>query len=114
MDVHGIIGLIKLHLHTFLVVITSRKEIKVPGLGAPVFLATDFRLLPVPKDAKPSLLSHPVEKMLLNLLKSHLFSAPLYFSYGVDLGSSFQRQGSSQYQTSAPLWKRVSVPCSYM
>lgn len=107
LDVWGIIGIIQLHVSKFLVVITSRKEIKVAGLAAPVYLATDFRLFPVPKDAKPSLLTHPVERTLLNLLKSHLYSAPLYFSYGWDIGSSFQRQSQSTYDAGAPLWKRT-------
>ncbi|UZJ54738.1 hypothetical protein CBS101457_004058 [Exobasidium rhododendri] len=107
MDVWGILGLIQLHTNKFLVVITARKEIKVAGFAAPVFLATDFRLFPVPKDAKPSLLNNPVEKTLLNLLKSHLYSGPLYFSYGWDLGSSFQRQSSSEYSKEPSLWKRT-------
>lgn len=103
----GIIGLIQLHLNKFLVVITSRKELKIAGVAAPVYLATDFRLFPVPKDAKPSLMNHPVEKTLLNLLKSHLYSGPLYFSYGWDIGSSFQRQNRSDYSKEAPLWKKT-------
>lgn len=77
------------------------------GLAAPVYLATDFRVFPIPKDAKPSLMSHPIEKTLLSLLKGHLFSAPLYFSYGWDLPSSFQRQSRSDYDTEAPLWQKT-------
>jgi phosphatidylinositol 4-phosphatase len=107
LDVWGIIGIIQLHISKFLVVITSRKEIKVAGLAAPVYLATDFRLFPIPKDAKPSLLNHPIEKTLLNLLKTHLYSAPLYFSYGWDIGSSFQRQSQSNYEVKAALWKKT-------
>lgn len=99
--------MIQLHLNKFLIVITSRKEIKVAGLAAPVYLATDFRLFPVPKDAKPSLMQNPVEKSLLGLLKMHLYSGPLYYSYGWDIGSSFQRQSASHYNLQAPLWERT-------
>lgn len=76
-------------------------------MAASVYLATDFRLFPVSKDAKPSLLQNPVEKTLLHLLKSHLYSGPLYFSYGWDIGSSFQRQSRSDYQQDAPLWQKT-------
>jgi hypothetical protein len=105
--VAGIIGLIQLHVNKYLVVITSRKEFLIEGADAPVYLATDFRLFPVPKDAKSTLLNHPIEKTLLNLLKSHLYSGPLYFSYGWDICSSFQRQNSKSYDREAPLWMKT-------
>jgi hypothetical protein len=94
-------------VNKFLVVITARTEFKVAGLTSPVYLATDFRLFPVSTDAKTTLLQNPEEKTLLNLLKSHLYSGPLYFSYGWDIGSSFQRQSSTEYSNEKPLWKRT-------
>ncbi|EPQ32453.1 uncharacterized protein PFL1_00649 [Pseudozyma flocculosa PF-1] len=105
MDVHGILGLIKLHTTEFLIVITSRKKV-AEVLGADIFMATDFRVLPVNREANPSLLRHPVEKTLLGLLKSHLYSAPFYFSYRYDLTSSLQRQNVVA-DASQPLWKRA-------
>ncbi len=105
MDVQGIVGIIKLHTSEFLVVITSKKKVAEIA-GADVFMATEFRVLPLEKEANPSLLKHPVEKTLLGLLKSHLYSAPFYFSYGYDLTSSMQRQADLTNQ-SAPLWQRT-------
>ncbi|KAJ9477010.1 Phosphatidylinositol-3-phosphatase SAC1 [Pseudozyma hubeiensis] len=105
MSVHGIVGIIKLHKSEFLVVITSKKKVAEIA-GADVYMATEFRTLPVDKDANPSLLKHPVEKTLLGLLKAHLYSAPFYFSYGYDLTSSMQRQAGLKDQ-SAPLWQRT-------
>ncbi|KAN0066273.1 Phosphoinositide phosphatase sac1 [Thecaphora frezii] len=107
MTVHGILGLIKLHTTEFLVIITSRQKV-AEILGADVFMATDFRVLPVNREADPSILRHPVEKTLLGLLKSHLYSAPFYFSYAYDLTSSLQRQSTVvDADPAQPLWKRA-------
>lgn len=105
MAVHGLVGIIKLHTSEFLVVITSKKKVAEIA-GADIYMATEFRVLPLEKEANPSLLKHPVEKTLLGLLKSHLYSAPFYFSYGYDLTSSMQRQASISNKT-APLWQRT-------
>lgn len=106
-DVSAIVGIIQLHTSKFLVVATTRKEFKVAGLAAPVYLATNFNVLPIVKGGSSSLLNHPVDKSLVQLLQSHLYSGPLYFSYGWDLGTSFQRQSSSQYSRQAPLWQKT-------
>ena len=66
--VHGIIGIITLHTTDFVIVITNRKH-AASLLGADVFLATDFRMLPISSDANPGLLKHPVEKKLIQLVK---------------------------------------------
>ncbi|EST09807.1 Synaptojanin, N-terminal [Kalmanozyma brasiliensis GHG001] len=105
MSVHGIVGIIKLHRSEFVVVITSKKKVAEIA-GADVFMATEFRTLPLDKEANPSLLKHPVEKTLLGLLKAHLYSAPFYFSYEYDLTSSMQRQAGLKHD-SAPLWQRT-------
>lgn len=105
MSVQGIVGIIKLHVSEFLVVITSKKKVAEIA-GADVFMATEFRVLPIEKEANPSLLKHPVEKTLLGLLKSHLYSAPFYFSYDYDLTSSMQRQAAVN-DPGAPLWQRT-------
>ncbi|PWZ02824.1 putative SAC1-recessive suppressor of secretory defect [Testicularia cyperi] len=104
-NVHGIVGIIKLHTSEFLIVVTNKKKV-AEICGADVFMATDFRVFPVEKEANPSLLKHPVEKTLLSLLKSHLYSAPFYFSYNYDLTSSMQRQAGLTNK-SAPLWQRT-------
>ncbi|SPC65200.1 probable SAC1 - recessive suppressor of secretory defect [Ustilago sp. UG-2017b] len=105
MPVQGMVGIIKLHKSEFLVVITSKKKVAEIA-GANVHMATEFRVLPLEKEANPSLLKHPVEKTLLGLLKSHLYSAPFYFSYDYDLTSSMQRQAGIQNR-SASLWQRT-------
>ena len=78
--VHGILGMITLHTCDFLVVITNRKRV-TSILDSTIYLATDFRLLPVLSDANPAMLSHPIEKRLIALVKESLYSGPLYFSY---------------------------------
>lgn len=107
--VHGILGIITLHTTDFIIVITNRKH-TTNIAGSDVYLATDFRLLPVSSDANPSLLRMPVEKKLISLVKEELYLGPLYFSYDFDLTSSFQRQvklGTGSTAASVPLWKRA-------
>ena len=50
-------------------------------------------------------LHDPDEDTYLNLLKTHLKTGPMYFSYSFDITSCFQRQAASDL--SAPLWKRA-------
>lgn len=99
-DVLGILGVIPLHTTWFIVVITARSHVTTL-LGSPIYMATDFRLLPVSPKADKTLMKHPVEKTLLELLKSHLYSAPFYFSHGWDLTSSLQRQAQVLQQAGA-------------
>ncbi|WFD42736.1 Phosphoinositide phosphatase sac1 [Malassezia psittaci] len=107
--VHGILGIIKLHTTEFLVVITNRKKV-AHVLGSNIYLATDFRMLPVRNEANPSLLRHPIEKRLLNLVKESLYSGPMYFSYDFDVTSCLQRQArvaATEGSASLPMWKRA-------
>lgn len=107
--VHGILGMITLHTCDFLVVITNRKRV-TSILNSTIYLATDFRLLPVLSDANPAMLSHPIEKQLIALVKESLYSGPLYFSYEFDLTSNMQRQiqqSAGKLGSDVPLWKRA-------
>ncbi|KDN52776.1 putative SAC1-recessive suppressor of secretory defect [Tilletiaria anomala UBC 951] len=114
MEAHAILGIISLQTSDFLIVVTSRKKVG-SILGSDIFLATDFRVLPISADAKRALLMrNPVEKTLLDLLKTHLYSAPFYFSYTYDLTSSMQRQtrlaeqlGGPEQLNGLPMWKRA-------
>ncbi|KAK0546479.1 Phosphoinositide phosphatase sac1 [Tilletia horrida] len=108
MDVNGILGFLKLSTTEFLVVITSRSRVATL-FGKPIYLATDFRVLPISSSVKSNLLSNPVESALLAMLKTHLYSAPFYFSYGIDLTNSFQRQATHPVASdlSKPLWERA-------
>jgi hypothetical protein len=103
----GIVGIIQLQSSKYLVVITGRKELRVAGLAAPVFKATNFQVFPITKGGSPSLLKNPVDKALVQLLQTHLYSGPLYYSYGWDLGSSFQRQSGRGYGKDTPLWQKT-------
>lgn len=111
MDAHAVLGIITLHTSDFLIVITAKKQVATL-LGAAVYLATDFRVLPIDSDAnRNSTMQHPIEKTLLGLLKTHLYSAPFYFSYDYDLTSSMQRQAKQGGKGGAAnlpsIWKRA-------
>jgi hypothetical protein len=45
------------------------------------------------------------EDMYLALLRTHLRTGPMYFSYTFDLTNSFQRQSAADL--AAPLWQRA-------
>ena len=62
-------------------------------------IATEF----LPMRERP--LHDPDEDNYHNLLKTLLKTGPMYFSYSVDLTSSFQRQATSDL--SVPTWKRA-------
>ncbi|CEH13072.1 Putative phosphoinositide phosphatase [Ceraceosorus bombacis] len=102
LKVYGILGQITLHTAPYLVLVTARKQVGNLS-GHALYQATDFRICPVPRDSKPSVMEHPVERTLLELLKTHLYSAPFYFSYTYDLTSSFQRSESQR----GALWQRA-------
>ena len=95
----------------FLVIITSR----IPScrlLSQPIYLATDFRLLPLsPLSSSSSLLQHPVEKELISLVEQGLKAGRMWFSYGLDLTNSLQRQQAQadkgEGEGKAPMWKRA-------
>ena len=95
----------------FLVIITSR----VPScrlLSQPIYLATDFRLLPLsPLSSSSSLLQHPVEKELISLVEQGLKAGRIWYSYGLDLTNSMQRQQEQAERGEGegkwPLWKRA-------
>ena len=107
--VHGILGVLSLHTTDFMVVVTNRKKV-AHILGANVYLATDFRMLPLNTEANPTLLRNPIEKRLLGLVKESLYSGPLYFSYEYDVTSCLQRQVKHEFGpdgSKLPMWKRA-------
>lgn len=106
---HAILGIVSLHTSDFLVVVTNRKKV-AHIQKSNIYLATDFRLLPVRSGANPGLLRHPIERRLLGLVKESLYSGPLYFSYETDLTSNLQRQvqqSAAAQGATVPLWKRA-------
>jgi len=81
-------------------------------LNQPIYLATDYRLLPLsPLSSSATILNHPVEKELLSLVESGLKGGKLWFSHGVDLTNSLQRQREQEEAGEGigkqPLWKRA-------
>lgn len=76
----------------YLVVITKRKKVATV-LSTPIYAATDFSVFPIERSTTVALLGQPDEAYLLGLLKSHLYSAPFYFTYGgYDVTTRLQEQ----------------------
>jgi hypothetical protein len=81
-------------------------------LSQPIYLATDFRLLPLsPLSTSSTILDHPVERELISLVEQGLKGGRLWFSYGWDLTNSLQRQKEAEDKGEgvgqSPLWKRA-------
>ncbi|CCA67182.1 probable SAC1-recessive suppressor of secretory defect [Serendipita indica DSM 11827] len=92
MTIYGIMGILKLSTSDFLVLITDRKS-KGKLLGKDIYQATDYKVLPIASGASVSqILGHPIEKQLLGLIHSHLFSATFIFSYEWDVTRRMQAQ----------------------
>jgi phosphatidylinositol 4-phosphatase len=93
-------------LADFLVLITGRSPARGRMNGHTVYLATEFRVLPVATPSRNSLVEHPVEKHLVDLVEHHLASSVLWFSYGWDLTRTLQAQTVNPNE-GRPLWQTV-------
>ena len=69
-----------------------------------IFSVADFQIKPL-RLKRDAAVKDPDEHCLLNLLDSQLKSAPLHFSYSLDLTSSLQRRSSAN--ESDALWRRA-------
>ncbi|KAK6538735.1 hypothetical protein TWF694_010308 [Orbilia ellipsospora] len=101
-SIAGILGMIRLRLDKYLIVIT--KAVQVGRIKEhPVYKiqATEF----LPLREKP--LHDSDEDTYMQLLVTHLKTAPLYFSYSFDLTNTFQRQVHADQ--SLPLWQRADT-----
>ncbi|KAF7926584.1 hypothetical protein EAE99_005779 [Botrytis elliptica] len=99
-SIAGILGMIKLRLDKYIIVITKAQPIgRLKGHMVFKIVTTEF--LPLRERA----LRDQDEDTYLSLLEIFIKSAPMYFSYSSDITNTFQRQ--SQLDTSAPLWKRA-------
>lgn len=81
-------------------------------LAQPIYLATDFRLLPLsPLSTSSTILNHPVEKELVSLVEQGLKSGRMWYSYGLDLTNTMQRQQELEERGHGvkewPAWKRA-------
>ncbi|KAF8863088.1 hypothetical protein BDZ45DRAFT_798694 [Acephala macrosclerotiorum] len=99
-SIAGILGMIKLRLDKYIIVITKAQPMgRLKGHMVYKVIATEF----LPLRERP--LHDPDEDTYLALLKSFIKSGPMYFSYSFDITNTFQRQAQSDPST--PLWKRA-------
>lgn len=98
-SIAGILGMIRLRLDKYIIVITKAQPVgRLRGHMIYKVVSTDFFPL------RERQVRDPDEDKFLALLKGFIKTAPMYFSYSIDLTSSFQRQ--SQHDASSPLWSR--------
>jgi len=96
----GILGIIKLKLDKYVIVITRAQPMgRLRGHMLYKVVATEF----LPLRERP--VHDPDEDTYLSYLKALLAQGPMYFSYSIDVTNSFQRQAQSDL--SQPLWKRA-------
>lgn len=108
---YGIVGMITLATTEYLVIITQRTP-SCRLLSHPIFLATDFRLLPLnPTSSSAAILGNPIERELVSLVERGLKAGNMWFSYGWDLTNTLQRQkdleDTGMGPGRAPLWRRA-------
>ncbi|TIC14703.1 hypothetical protein E3Q01_00972 [Wallemia mellicola] len=112
--VYGVLGIINLttkslpnntSLALFLVVISDREHAGEIN-NAAIYRATDFKMYPIDRTSTLSqILKHPVDGVLLGLLKNHFNDGNFYFSPAYDLTSSQQRSQSAS--EGAPMHERT-------
>ncbi|KAJ4357420.1 Phosphoinositide phosphatase sac1 [Didymosphaeria variabile] len=99
-SIAGILGMIKLRLDKYIIVITKAQPMgRIKGHMIYKIVSTEF----LPLRERP--LHDPDEDTYLSLLKTLIKTSPLYFSYSFDITNSFQRQ--AHLDPSVPLWKRA-------
>ncbi|KAF9735056.1 hypothetical protein PMIN03_003978 [Paraphaeosphaeria minitans] len=99
-SIAGILGMIKLRLDKYIIVITKAQPVgRIKGHMIYKVISTEF----LPLRERP--LHDPDEDTYISLLKTLVKSSPLYFSYSFDITNSFQRQ--AHIDPSVPLWKRA-------
>ncbi|KAK2074057.1 hypothetical protein P8C59_008294 [Phyllachora maydis] len=104
--VAGILGLISLRLDKYVIVITKAQPVGRLK-GNMVYKVVSTELLPV----RERQIRDPDEDKFISLLRTFIQSGPMFFSYSLDLTSSFQSQSQSQSQAqhdpSSPLWTKT-------
>ncbi|KAF3909315.1 Synaptojanin-1 [Dactylellina cionopaga] len=99
-SIAGILGMIRLRLDKYLIVITKAVQVgRIKEHAVYKIQATEF----LPLREKP--LHDSDEDTYLQLLTTHLRTGPMYFSYSFDLTNTFQRQLYAD--ESLPLWQRA-------
>ncbi|KAK0516308.1 hypothetical protein JMJ35_000911 [Cladonia borealis] len=99
-SIAGILGMIKLRLDKYIIVITKAQPMgRLKGHMVYKVISTEF--LPLRERS----LHDTDEDTYLSLLKMLLKTGHMYFSYSFDITNSFQRQAQSD--PNLPLWKRA-------
>ncbi|KAI0011938.1 putative SAC1 protein [Xylariaceae sp. FL0662B] len=99
-SIAGILGVIRLGLDKYVIIITKAQPMgRLKGHMVYKVISTDF--LPM----RERQIRDPDEDQFLSLLKTHIMTGPMYFSYSLDLTNSFQRQASMD--NASPLWMRA-------
>ena len=99
-SIAGILGIIKLKLDKYVIVITKAQPMgRLRGHMLYKIVATEF--LPLRERS----VHDPDEDTYLSYLNQLLKNGPMYFSYSIDITNSFQRQ--AQANMSQPLWARA-------
>lgn len=99
-SIAGIMGIIKLKLDKYIIVITKAEPMgRLRGHMVYRVVATEF--LPL----RETPVSDPDEETYLSYLKSLLANGPMYFSYSIDLTNAFQRQAKADLRQ--PMWMRA-------
>src|SRR5258707_8487582 len=93
-------------LADYLVLVTGRSPARGRMNGHTIYLATEFRVLPIATPSANALVSHPVERHLVTLVEKHLSTSVLWFSYGWDLTRSLRAQALKPSDGKA-LWETV-------
>ncbi|KAF8324844.1 inositol/phosphatidylinositol phosphatase [Cantharellus anzutake] len=106
LTVYGIMGILPLTTTDYLVLITGRSPARGRMNGHTIYLATEFRVLPIATPSANTLISHPVERHLVGLVENHLSASVLWFSYGWDLTRSLQAQALRPSEGKA-LWETL-------
>lgn len=99
-SIAGILGIIKLKLDKYVIVITKAQPMgRLRGHMVYKVVATEFLSLREPP------VHDPDEDTYVSYVKQLLTGGSMYFSYSLDITNSFQRQAYADL--SQPLWKRA-------
>ncbi|KAG8389118.1 hypothetical protein BUALT_Bualt02G0196000 [Buddleja alternifolia] len=105
--IYGVVGTVRLLAGTYVLIITSRKEVGT-YLGFPVFLVTSMTFLSC-NEASRFLTSEEKkdESYFMTLLKIVESTPGLYYSYGTDITLNLQRRCKlAKGWMSKPIWKQ--------
>ncbi|GAB7358529.1 hypothetical protein MBLNU230_g2592t1 [Neophaeotheca triangularis] len=99
-SIAGILGIIKLRLDSYVIVITKSKPMgRIKGHQIYKVISTEFMPL------RERRISDPDEEVYLEYLEKLMKTGPMYFSYSFDMTNTFQRQAQSD--PNEPLWMRA-------